>query len=90
MVEGGFSNDFRYITNPCVFLSETVGYLRLENKKYSNNILLIKDKDIMEVFRKFYTAIWNQRQDVVVSDRRKIIDRIDYYIKSLHLMPDIE
>ncbi len=90
MVEGGFSNDFRYITNPCVFLSETVGYLRLENKKYSNNILLIKDKDIMEIFRKFYTAIWNQRQDVVVSDRRKIIDRIDYYIKSLHLMPDIE
>ncbi len=32
MVSGGFSDDFRYITNPCMFLSDTVNYLRLEKR----------------------------------------------------------
>lgn len=90
MIEGGFSDDFRYITNPCVFLSETVGYLRLENKNYTNNILVVKDKELMGIFKTFYTEIWNNRCDVVTSDRNRILERIDYYISSLHLMPDIE
>ena len=34
LIDGGFSDDFRYITNPCMFLSDLTCYLRLENNRY--------------------------------------------------------
>ena len=46
MVSGGFSDDFRYITNPCMFLSDSVNYLRLENNYYDKNILLLRDNQL--------------------------------------------
>ncbi len=90
MVSGGFSDDFRYITNPCIFLSDTINYLRLENNYYDKNILLIRDNKLREVFNTFYEKIWLDRQDVVVSERQLILDQLDNLISAAGLLCDVE
>ena len=90
MVSGGFSDDFRYITNPCMFLSDTVNYLRLENDYYDKNILLVRDSQLREVFNIFYDEIWNDRQDVVVSERQLILEQLDNLMNAATLLSDVE
>lgn len=90
MVSGGFSDDFRYITNPCIFLSDTINYLRLENNYYDKNILLIRDNRLREIFNVFYDEIWNDRQDVVVSERQLILDQLDNLINAATLLCEVE
>jgi|GEM_PF-4012519 len=83
LVEGGFSSDFQYITNPCLFKSDTDCYVRLENDMYRNNILVLNDRAVKKLFDSFYENIWNGRKDVVISDKDKVIDRIEHYIRSI-------
>lgn len=82
IVEGGFSNDFKYITNPCLFMSDTVCYVRLENNRYKDNILILNEKRVHNLFEKFYSAIWTQRSDVVIDEREKVLQKIEHYIKA--------
>lgn len=89
-VSGGFSDDFRYITNPCIFLSDSIGYLRLENNYYDKNILLIRENKLQEIFNTFYDEIWNERQDVVISERQLILEQLDNLIKAAALLSDVE
>lgn len=90
MISGGFSDDFRYITNPCIFLSDSINYLRLENNYYDKNILLIRDNKLREIFNTFYDKIWIDRQDVVVSERQLILEQLDNLINAAGLLCDVE
>lgn len=90
MISGGFSDDFRYITNPCIFLSDSINYLRLENNYYDKNILLIRDNKLREIFNTFYDKIWIERQDVVVSERQLILEQLDNLINAAGLLCDVE
>lgn len=82
----GFSTDFRLITNPCMFISDSVYYLRLENGRYEDNLLLLQDVKIQQLFDRFYNAAWNDRADVVLDDQSKIIDKIKHYQAKLELL----
>ena len=86
LIHEGFSTDFRLITNPCLFLSDTLGYLRLENACYENNLLLVNGKEAAALFARFYEAIWNQRKDVVVSQISEIRSEMELYINRLKEM----
>lgn len=79
LIKGGFSTDFRYITNPCLFLSDTVCYIRLENQRYENNILLFNSREIKKLFDSFFETVWTKREDVVASDPATIIDKLKHY-----------
>lgn len=82
IIEGGFSNDFKYVTNPCLFMSDSVCYVRLENMRYKDNILILNERRVHELFEKFYSAIWTERPDVVIADREKVLHKIEHYIKT--------
>lgn len=82
MVQEGFSDDFKYITNPCMFLSDTVSYLRLENKLYRNNILLIKDERTKRIFELFYEKIWHEYQNVMIGDYNQMLKKLDDLIET--------
>lgn len=86
MIRGGFSDDFKYITNPCIFLSESVQMLRLENRIYRNNILLVQDKSMQEIFQTFFDEIWNNREDVVLSDRKSLQLKLKNLMESADLL----
>jgi len=82
LVDGGFSNDFQYITNPCMFLSDSVCYVRLENKRYKDNILILNDRRVKDMFDRFYNDIWTERGDVVISDNYEVLTKVEHYIKT--------
>ena len=90
MIEEGFSADFRYITNPCVFLSDSIDYLRLENGAYEKNILLLSDKTLRGIFSRFFEEIWNNSHEVVISDLSVILKKVDNLIDAAGLLVNID
>lgn len=90
MVRGGFSDDFKYITNPCMFLSGDIDCLRLENGCYTNNLLPVKDKYLQQVFHTFFEEIWNNRQDVVLADRSSLLEKLDGLLSAADLLAGVD
>ena len=86
MVKEGFSDDFKYITNPCFFLSSSVGYLRLENELYEKNILLLQDEGIRSKFDAFFEKIWEESRDNVISNNETIIEKISNLIETADVL----
>lgn len=90
LIEGGFSADFQYITNPCLFMSAYICYLRLENGCYENNILILNDKMIRNLFRNFWQEIWNRRSDIVIGEREALMGKMEHYLASVQMLADME
>lgn len=86
MIKGGFSDDFKYITNPCFFLSESVELIRLNNGIHENNLLIVQDKQFEKIMHDFYEEIWNNRTDVVISDLEMIEEKMDNIIESADIL----
>ena len=86
MVKEGFSDDFKYITNPCIFLSSATSYLRLENKLYCDNLLLIEDDTAKQIFDTFFQKIWDDCRDVMIADHSEIIQKLDNLIETTGLL----
>lgn len=86
IVYGGFSPDFQRITNPCMFMSDSVCYLRLENERYEDNLLVLQNMQVKELFDRFYSAIWDDRKDVVVDEKGKVKESVKRYKASVELL----
>ena len=86
MMNGGFSDDFKYVTNPCMFLADSLDYLRLENLQYENNLMLIKDNRARQVFDVFFEKIWEYEHINMVSDHGEIINKLDSLIQTAELL----
>ena len=86
MMNGGFSDDFKYVTNPCMFLADSLDYLRLENMQYENNLMLIKDNRARQMFDVFFENIWNSDHMNMVSDHGEIIKKLDSLITTAELL----
>lgn len=86
LVKEGFSEDFKYITNPCMFLSESASYLRLENGCYRNNLLLVKDDTAREKLDVFFESIWNNQNEAVLSDHESILSKLDSLIDTAEML----
>lgn len=90
LVYGRFVSDFEYIANQCVFLSDTISYLRLDNSSNRNNLVIINRSDMQEVFDRFYDEIWNQCDNVVISDKEAIVSYIKHVMQGIHLISRME
>lgn len=80
MLNGQFLSDYEYIYNQCMFLSDTVSYLRLNGDIEQNNLLIVNRFDIRKIFEKSFEAFWNYREGVVVSDKEMIISYIQHVV----------
>lgn len=89
LIDEGFSDDFRYITNPCMFLSDSLCYIRLENNRYENNILILNDRTVKKMFDQFFTTVWTDRTDVVTENREQIKRKIQHYKSSAKILLSI-
>lgn len=88
LINEGFSDDFNYITNPYICLSSSIGYLRLENKHYKDNLLLIRDEHMQKTLDAFFDTIWNYDSSIVISDQPTIYQRIDTLINAANLFSE--
>ena len=90
MMNGGFSDDFKYVTNPCMFLADSLDYLRLENLQYENNLMLIKDNRARQIFDIFFENIWTYEHMNMVSNHEEIIKKLDSLIQTAELLAAAE
>lgn len=90
IIRDGFSDDFKYVTNPCIFLSDTLDYLRLENKQFTDNLMLVKDKAVRKVFDEFYDEIWALEDDLVTSDHEEVMDKIKGFAETSVLLANVK
>ena len=90
LIKSYLNPDFQYISNPCVFLSDSISYLRLENERYEENIKLLNDNTVHELFGKFFELVWKQRNDVVIDDAKLIKERIEHYIAQIGLLNELK
>jgi len=88
LINEGFSDDFNYITNPYICLSSSIGYLRLDNKQYKNNILLVRDEFVQNKLDTFFNSIWNYDSNIVISNKETISQRLDTLLSASALISD--
>jgi len=81
MIKEGFSDDFKYITNPCFFLSASQGYLRLDNDIYEDNLLILKEENIRGKFDRFFDKIWSESRENIISDKNQLVSKLDNLIE---------
>lgn len=89
LINTGFSSDFSNISNPCLFMSDSFCYLRLENGLYFNNILTVKNQIVHNLFSRFYNNAWLERKDVVI-EGQAVIEKIWQYEQAIELLEKIE
>lgn len=90
LIYGQFVSDFEYIDNQCVFLSDTISYLRLGSSNRRNNLLVINRSDMRKVFENSFEEFWNHHNDVVISDKNAIISYIQHVVQKINLVSCIE
>ncbi len=85
MVDGGFSADFQYITDPCVFLSDTVAYLRLENGSNTDNLLNITDRKLKAIYTDFFCRVWEDNP-MVIREEGEMLRILDAFMAQLEAL----
>lgn len=87
LVYGQFVTDYQYRGDQCIFLSDMLSYLRLDNsRRTDNNLVIINRRDVQTIFDNFYESIWADCEEVVISDRTAINNYIHHTIQSSHLI----
>ncbi len=86
IINSGFSDDFKYVTNPCIFLADSLDYLRLENLQYENNLMMIKNDRARQMFDVFFEKIWDYQHMNIIADHKEIIKKLDGLIATAELL----
>lgn len=81
MVIGGFNPDFKHIYNPCLYLSDAISYVRLEEAYDHENIMITNDESLRDLFSRFYYQVWNNRHDVVIDSSEVIIEKMKHFLE---------
>lgn len=76
MISGRLIFDIEYSTRSCIFLSDTISYLRL-NEAY-NNEYIINRNDMREAFGKMFYEFWEKKTDALIIEKEIIIANIEH------------
>lgn len=91
LIYGPLFSDFEYNANQCALLSDGVSYLRMESMlKEENSIYAVNNPDMHAIFDCFFEEVWNNCQDVVVSDRAMVLAYIDHIAQQTAMIAGLE
>ncbi|MGN0323165.1 MAG: hypothetical protein ACI4DZ_08630 [Oliverpabstia sp.] len=90
LVYGQFVSDFEYIDNQCIFLTDTISYLRLKSSANRNDMLIINRTDMQRVFERSFEEFWNYGDAVVISDKEAILSYMQHILQGVKLISRIE
>lgn len=85
MVHGRMISDFHYNANQCISLSDSAASVRLSTIG-QNALYLINHADMKEAFTRYFDAVWNYSADVVMSDRRLIVDYLEHIMHQIEMI----
>lgn len=78
MIPGRLLPDVEYNTRPCVFLSDTISYLRLNTE--FNNMYIINRRDMREAFGNMFAEFWEDGEGTLITEKEKILINIEHVI----------
>lgn len=68
--------DYKYPLTSCLLMSDDMQWLRLGRHNYHNNIVLLNNSAVREMFFRFFEAVWSESPDVVQEDPTSIADTL--------------
>ena len=86
LIEGGFSTDFRHVYSPCIFISDTSSYLRLEDAYGREDIMTCIQPQTIKLLSDFFEAAWTERGDIVLHDKTEIEKKLAHYLKLAQML----
>lgn len=89
LVRTGFYKDFKHLPSLCLFLSDSIDYLRLEGVYDRASILLLNDMNTRQLFAYFFEKAWTEREDVVTEDKDIIQKCLLHYRNSAELLSSL-
>jgi hypothetical protein len=79
LIESAFYCEFEHLNSPCLYLSDTACYLKIENAYERKSIYQIVHNSVKSLLDDFFPEIWKNRKDVVIDDKTEIKKRIVNY-----------
>lgn len=76
LVEGNFVEDFKEVAEPSLYLSKTMKLAKTHPHDGVNDYIFIKDNEFKNLCDELFDVLWTQREDVVISDKEDILERI--------------
>lgn len=81
MIPGRLISDIEYNTRECIFLSDTVSYLRLGIEH--SNVFIIDRKDMREAFGRMFCQFFEDREGTLITDRELIAANIEHVVSGI-------
>lgn len=78
MISGRFISNIKYNTKQCVFLSDTISYLRLYRD--FNNIFIINRLDMASAFRDMFNCYWEDNSGKLITDKKIIMENVSHVL----------
>ena len=90
LIYGRLYHDFQYNANQYVFLTDSNAFLSLDNHEFQDSLYIVNHADMHEAFSCFYDEVWNNREDVVISDRDTVLAYIDHIVQQVEMIARLE
>lgn len=86
---GKFVKDYQYEMTQCIFISDSISYLRLNTENRENNLALFNHLDMTEIFGRFFDEVWESSDGKCLSESTEIKHFFDHMIQSTEIQSGI-
>lgn len=90
LIYGRLYHDFQYNANQYVFLTDSNAFLSLDGQEFQDSMYIVNHADMHETFSRFYDEVWNNREDVVISDRDTVLAYVDHIVQQVEMIARLE
>ena len=90
LIYGRLFHDFQYNANQYVFLTDSSAFLSLDGQDSRDTLCVVNHADMHEAFSCFYDEVWNNRDDVVISDRDTVLAYIDHIVQQVEMIARLD
>ena len=90
LIYGQIVSDFQYNLTQCIFLSDTISYLRLDTKSSENDLIVLNHPDMQVIFTQFFDTVWNGECGEVLSSKEDIDSFIEQILHRISILESVE
>ena len=90
LIYGQIVSDFQYNLTQCIFLSDTISYLRLDTKSSENDLIVLNHPDMQVIFTQFFDTVWNGECGEVLSSKEEIDSFIEQILHRISILESVE
>lgn len=90
LIQGEIVMDSSCAQKQCIFLSDSICYMRLKNDIYQNNIVVLNNMTMKDIFRRFFREIWINQKNIIVEGRDSVLANLNHTVESLRFLAMVE